>query len=96
MVFKGKRIPIANEDMGRDLIGKIRDLTGDDIANKVKLVNEISFNVPVYDFGTDENRIAFYARESSDWYLEFPEEVTITYFGRGFPFYIFERRKVND
>lgn len=92
MVFKAKRIPIANEDMGRDLIGKIRGLTGDDIANKVKLVNEISFNVPVYDFGTDENRIAFYTRESSDWYLEFPEEVTITYFGRGFPFYIFERR----
>ena len=75
MTFKTKRIPIATETMGRICIEQIRDLYGDDVANKVKLINEISFNVPVYDFGTD--KIAFYAAESSNWYLEFPEEITV-------------------
>ena len=75
MTFKTKRTPIATETMGRIYIEQIRDLYGDDVANKVKLINEISFNVPVYDFGTD--KIAFYATESSNWYLEFPEEITV-------------------
>ena len=56
---------------------KIRDLSGDDIANKVKLINEISFNVPVYEFGNNEDKITSYVPESSNWYLEFPEEITI-------------------
>ena len=77
MAFKTKRIPIANETMGRVFIEKIKDLYGDDMANKVKLINEISFNVPVYDFGIDEDKIAFYAPELSNWYLEFPEEITV-------------------
>ena len=47
------------------------------VANKIKLINEISFNVPIYDFGTDQ--IAYYIPETNDWYLEFPEEITITY-----------------
>ena len=75
MTFKTKRIPIATETIGRIYVEQIRDLYGDDVANKVKIINEISFNVPVYDFGTD--KIAFYAAESSDWYLEFPEEITV-------------------
>lgn len=75
MAFKTKRIPIATETMGRIYIEQIRDLCGDDVANKVKLINEISFNMPVYDFGTD--KIAFYVAESSNWYLEFPEEITV-------------------
>ena len=58
-------------------IEKIRDLSGDDVANKIKLINEISFNVPIYDFSTDQ--IACYIPETNDWYLEFPEEITITY-----------------
>ena len=41
---------------------------------KFKLINEISFNVPVYYFGTDE--IACHIPEVNNWYLEFPEEVT--------------------
>ena len=77
MDSKIKRIPVANETMGRVFIEKIRDLSGDDIANKVKLINEISFNVPVYEFGTYENKITSYIPESSNWYLEFPEEITI-------------------
>lgn len=77
MAFKTKRIPIANEDMGRNSIEKIRDLYGNDVANKVKLINEISFNVPIYDFGIDKDKIAFYAPELSNWYLEFSEEITV-------------------
>ena len=77
MAFKTKRIPITNETMGRVFIEKIKDLYGDDIANKVKLINEISFNVPVYDFGIDEDKIVFYAPELSNWYLEFPEEIMV-------------------
>ena len=46
------------------------------MANKVKLINEISFNVPVYYFGTDE--LACHIPETNNWYLEFPEEITIT------------------
>ena len=34
-------------------------------------------NNPLYDFGTDQ--IACYIPETNDWYLEFPEEITITY-----------------
>lgn len=79
MAIKTKRIPIKNENVGRNLIEKIRNLSGDDIANKIKLINEISFNVPCYEFGTDKDRIAFYIPETSDWYLEFPEEITVTY-----------------
>lgn len=77
MDSKTKRIPVANETMGRIFIEKIRVLSGNDIANKVKLINEISFNVPVYEFGTYENKITSYIPESSNWYLEFPEEITI-------------------
>ena len=77
MAFKTKRIPIANETMGRVFIEKIRVLSGYDVANKVKLINEISFNVPVYEFGSHENKITFYIPESSNWYLEIPEEITV-------------------
>ena len=79
MVIKTKHIPIKNENMGRNWVEKIRKSSGDNIANKVKMINEISFNVPVYEFGTDEDKIAFYIPETNDWYLEFPEEITITY-----------------
>ena len=79
MVIKTKYVPIKNENMGRNWIEKIRKSSGDNIANKVKMINEISFNVPVYEFGTDEDKIAFYIPETNDWYLEFPEEITITY-----------------
>ena len=77
VVIKTKRLPIGNENVGRNWIEKIRDLSGDDVANKIKLINEISFNVPIYDFGTDQ--IACYIPETNYWYLEFPEEITITY-----------------
>ena len=75
MIIKTKRIPIKNEIMGRNLVEKIRKLYGDNKANKVKLVNEISFNVPVYYFNTDE--IACHIPEMNDWYLEFPENINI-------------------
>ena len=79
MVMKTEaRIPIDNENMGRTLIEKIRNLSGDDVANKIKLINEISFNVPCYEFGTDD-KIACYIPEMNEWYLEFPEEITVTY-----------------
>lgn len=77
MVIKTKRISIKDENMGRIMVEKIRNLYGNDVANKVKLINEISFNIPFYDFGTDEDKIAFYIPEMNDWYLEFPEEITI-------------------
>lgn len=77
MDSKIKRIPVANETMGRIFIEKIRVLSGNDIANKVKLINEISFNVPVYEFGSYEDKITSYISESSNWYLEFPEEITV-------------------
>lgn len=80
MVIKTEaRIPIDNENMGRNLIEKIRHLSGDDVANKIKLINEIRFNVPCYDFGSDEAKIACYIPETNEWYLEFPEEITVTY-----------------
>lgn len=77
MYSKIKRIPVANETMGRIFIEKIRVLSGNDIANKVKLINEISFNVPVYEFGTYDDKITSYIPESSNWYLEFSEEITV-------------------
>lgn len=78
MVIKTKRIPITGELMGRHLIEKIRQLYGDDMANKVKLINEISFNVPVYNaiFPT-KDVVEFYIPETNEWYLEFPEEIAI-------------------
>lgn len=76
MEIKTKRIPIVNEFTGRHFIEIIRKSSGDDVANKIKLIKEISFNVPVYDFGTDD--IAFYIPESDSWFLEVPEEITIT------------------
>ena len=77
MSFETKRIPIANETMGRVFIEQIKVLYGNNVANKVKLINEISFNVPVYEFGTYENKITSYTPESSNWYLELPEEITV-------------------
>lgn len=78
MAIKTKRIPITGKLMGRHLIEKIRQLYGDDMANKVKLINEISFHVPCYDFGfSTDDVVAFYIPETNEWYLEFPEEITI-------------------
>ena len=74
MAIKTKRIPMMNKFMGRNWVEDIRKTCGDNVANKVKLINEISFNVPVYYFGTDE--IACHIPEVNNWYLEFPEEVT--------------------
>ena len=76
MDYKTKRIPIANETMGRVFIEQIKVLYGNNIANKIKLINEISFNVPVYEFNTYKNKITSYIPESNNWYLEFPEEIT--------------------
>lgn len=76
MIIKTKRIQIMNEIIGRNKIEEIRQTCGDNVANEIKLVNEISFNVPVYNFGTDE--IACHIPETNDWYLEFPEEIIIT------------------
>lgn len=76
MIIKAKRIPIKNKNMGRDLVEEIRKLYGDNKANEVKLINEISFNVPVYDYYTKE--IVYHIPETNDWYLEFPEEIKIT------------------
>ena len=77
VVIKMKRLPIGNENIGRNWIEKIRDLSGDDVANNIKIINEISFNVPIYYFDTDQ--IACYIPETNDWYLEFPEDIIITY-----------------
>lgn len=78
MKIKTKRIPIGNEFTGRHFIEIIRKSSGDDVANKIKLIKEISFNVPCYDFGFSTNDVvAFYIPETSNWYLEFPEEITI-------------------
>lgn len=76
MAIKTKRIPMMNEFMGRNWVEDIRKTCGDNVANKVKLINEISFNVPVYYFDTDE--LACHIPETNNWYLEFPEEITIT------------------
>nr|DAD57989.1 MAG TPA: SicP [Caudoviricetes sp.] len=77
MEIKTKRTPIANESMGRYFIRIIREKYGDNVADKVKLINEISFNTPVYNFCTDE--VVFHIPETDNWYLEFPEEVTVHY-----------------
>lgn len=78
MVTKTKRIPVKDEITGRNWVEKIRKLSGDDVANKLKLINEISFNVPVYDFGfPTSDVVVFYIPETNEWYLEFPEEITI-------------------
>ncbi len=77
MVCKTKRISIKNEFMGRNYVKEIRKTYGDIIANKIKLIKEISFNVPVYYSGTDE--IAYRIPKKIEWYLELPEEITITY-----------------
>ena len=47
MAIKTKRIPMMNEFMGRNWVEDIRKTCGDNVANKVKLINEISFNVPM-------------------------------------------------
>ena len=73
MAIKTKRIPMMNEFMGRNWVEDIRKTCGDNVANKVKLINEISFNVPVYYF-----ELACHIPETNNWYLEFPEEITIT------------------
>ena len=46
MVIKTKRLPIGNENMGRNWIEKIRDLSGDDVANNIKIINEIAHACP--------------------------------------------------
>jgi hypothetical protein len=46
------------------------------VASKIKIICEISFNEPIYDFGTD--KIVGVCSELKNWYLEFPEEINIT------------------
>lgn len=79
MDFKTKRIPIKNEFMGRMWVEKTRQMYGDDVANKLKIIYEISFNVPVFSICADGNQTAeFCMKESDCWYLEFPEEINIS------------------
>lgn len=67
MVCKTKRISIKNEFMGRNYVKEIRKTYGDIIANKIKLIKEISFNVPVYYSGTDEIAYRIPKRLSGIW-----------------------------
>lgn len=72
---KIKRIPVKNEMDGRLMLEQIARLYGDDMASKIKIVYEISFNTPIYEFGTDE--IVGIYPELKEWYLEFPYEIAI-------------------
>lgn len=75
MEFRTKRIPIKNGFDGLITMEQFRECYGDDKVDGVKIINEISFNVPIYEFGTD-NVIGYYNR-TSEWYLRFPEEIII-------------------
>ncbi len=72
---KIKRIPVKNEMDGRLMLEQITRLWGEDIASKIKIVYEISFNTPIHEFGTD--KIVGVYPELKEWYLEFPYEITI-------------------
>lgn len=72
---KIKRIPVKNEMDGRLMLAQITRLLGEDIASKIKIVYEISFNTPIQEFGTD--KIVGVYPELKEWYLEFPYEITI-------------------
>lgn len=72
---KIKRIPVKNEMDGRLMLEQIERLWGKDMANKIKIVCEISFNIPIHDISTD--KIVDVRPELKKWYLEFPYEITI-------------------
>lgn len=72
---KIKRIPVKNEMDGRLMLEQIARLWGEDIASKIKIVYEISFNIPIHEMGTD--KIVGVYPELKEWYLEFPYEITI-------------------
>lgn len=72
---KIKRIPVKNEMDGRLMLEQIERLWGKDMANKIKIVCEISFNIPIHDISTD--KIVDVRPELKEWYLEFPYEITI-------------------
>jgi|GEM_PF-6853063 hypothetical protein len=76
MEKKIKRIPVKDEMNGRLMLGRIALAYGEDVASKIKIICEISFNEPIYDFGTD--KIVGVCPELKNWYLEFPEEINIT------------------
>lgn len=73
---KIKRIPVKNEMDGRLMLGQIARLWGEDIASKIKIVYEISFNIPIQEFDTD--KIIGVYPELKEWYLEFPYEITMS------------------
>lgn len=72
---KIKRIPVKNEMDGRLMLEQIERLCGKDMANGIKIVCEISFNIPIHDISTD--KIVDVRPELKEWYLEFPYEITI-------------------
>lgn len=74
---KIKRIPVKNERDGRLMLERIERLFGKDMANKIKIVYEISFNIPIRDISTD--KIVAVRPELKEWYLEFPYEITIEF-----------------
>lgn len=57
------------------MLEQIERLWGKDMANKIKIVCEISFNIPIHDISTD--KIVDVRPELKEWYLEFPYEITI-------------------
>ena len=73
---KIKRIPVKNEMDGRLMLEQIARLWGEDIASKIKIVYEISFNTPIHEMCTD--KIVGVYPELKEWYLEFPYEIKMS------------------
>lgn len=77
---KLKKISITDRNMGYYIISMCRELYGKEFGDNIKIIDEDSHNVPIYDYFTGD--VVGYYPVINDLYLLFPEKIEINFDAR--------------
>ena len=75
---KLKQIPITDRNMGYYIISMCRVLYGEEFGDNIKIIEEVSYNVTIYDYFTGD--VVSYYPVINELYLLFPEEIEINFY----------------
>lgn len=69
--------PIRSRNEGYYIISMCRELYGKEFGDNIKMIDECSYNVPIYDYFT--NDVVGYYPVINELYLLFPEKIGINF-----------------
>lgn len=75
--MKLQTFPIRSRNEGYYIISMCRELYGKEFGDNIKMIDERSYNVPIYDYFT--NDVVGYYPVINELYLLFPEEIEINF-----------------